>query len=49
VVGMDMPGIEIAVQNRGLNFIYFFGISKGIERKMKDIGKIMSLYFLQNV
>ncbi len=33
----------------GFNFILFFGISIGITRRMIDIGKKITFYFLQNV
>jgi hypothetical protein len=35
--------------NRGLQFYTFFGISIGITRRMIDIGKKITFYFLQNV
>jgi hypothetical protein len=34
---------------RGLQFYTFFGISIGITRRMIDIGKKITFYFLQNV
>ncbi len=33
----------------GFNFIFFFGISIGITRRMIDISKKITFYFLQNV
>ncbi len=35
--------------HRGLQFYTFFGISIGITRRMIDIGKKITFYFLQNV
>jgi hypothetical protein len=35
--------------SRGLQFYTFFGISTGITRRMIDIGKKITFYFLQNV
>ncbi len=37
------------VHGRGLQFYTFFGISIGITRRMIDIGKKITFYFLQNV
>jgi hypothetical protein len=34
---------------RGLQFYTFFEISTGIKRRMVDIGKKITFYFLQNV
>jgi hypothetical protein len=37
------------VWGRGLQFYTFSGISIGITRRMIDIGKKITFYFLQNV
>jgi hypothetical protein len=47
-VKYDPGGME-GRQGRGLQFSTFFGISTGITRRMIDIGKKITFYFLQNV
>jgi hypothetical protein len=37
------------VGGRGLQFYTFFGISIGIKRRLIDIAKKITFYFLQNV
>ncbi len=44
---MTVPGLS--VYRRGLQFYTFFGISIGITRRLIDIGKKITFYFLQNV
>jgi hypothetical protein len=38
-----------ALGSRGLQFYTFFGISIGIKRRLIDIAKKITFYFLQNV
>ncbi len=56
LLGDGDKGIERVIQarqaqlsNRGLQFYTFFGISIGITRRMIDIGKKITFYFLKNV
>jgi hypothetical protein len=44
-----VPGCMQGMDIRGLQFYTFFGISTGITRRMIDIGKKVTFYFLQNV
>jgi hypothetical protein len=46
---MESKIITVGVYIRGLQFYTFFGISTGITRRMIDIGKKITFYFLQNV
>jgi hypothetical protein len=45
----SFPSLCWSLYSRGLQFYTFFGISIGIKRRMIDIGKKITFYFLQNV
>jgi hypothetical protein len=41
--------IAVESKSRGLQFYTFWGISMGIKRRLIDIAKKITFYFLQNV